>query len=126
MANELKLLNVNDTAKLLRCSPPTVRKLIEAGDLQAIKTNKSERRVHWGVLGSSINDYMQQQSKLKAVRGAAFSASLLSTPVQGEMFPNERVIILLDKLVVEAKKQTELMDDIQQRVSIIEGRGKQS
>lgn len=112
MANELKLLSVNDTAKILRCSPPTVRKLIETGSLQAIKTNKGEIRAHWGILESSVNDWQARSSRRKALRDATFNAAKQLTPVQGEMFSNERVIILLDKLVVEAKKQTELLQGI--------------
>ena len=120
MANELKLLNVNDTAKILSCSPPTVRKLIESGDLQAIKTNKGESRIHWGILEASVHHYAKRHSALKALRAAAFNAAKQLTPVQGEMFPNERVIILLDKLVVEAKKQTELIGDIDSRIEAMQ------
>lgn len=122
MANDMKLLTVAQTAKMLGCSAPTVRKLIETGSLQAIKTNKGEARTHWGILEPSAHDWKARSSRRKALRDAAYSAASSSTPHQSSFFPDTGVAKALEKLLVEAKKQTKLLDDIQQRVSIIEGR----
>ncbi len=60
LENQPDLLNANETAEILNCTPATVCKLCRSGQLHALKTGKS-----WMIPRISLTDYILYQSGYK-------------------------------------------------------------